>query len=214
MKKRIAVTQRIDIAPVIMERRDCLDQRWTHLLESMGLLLIPVPNTLKDVEAWAVELGVTGIILSGGNDLASLPNPLNPAPERDETERRLLCLASTQGIPLLAVCRGFQLLNETGGGSLCRREGHSGTGHPILHSGHPSRFFGEVQSRHVDSYHNFCIRLQDLAADLVPMFLDPAGLVEGAEHRSLQIAGIMWHPERDETVSPEDVSLIRRIFSL
>jgi putative glutamine amidotransferase len=213
MKKRIAVTQRIDIAPAIMERRDCLDQRWTRLLESMDLLLIPVPNTLKDVEAWVVDLGVSGIILSGGNDLASLPNPRNPAPERDETERRLLRMAS-QDIPLLAVCRGFQLLNVAEGGSLCLGEGHSGTGHPILHSGHPSRFFREVQSRQVDSYHNYCIRPQDLASDLIPMYLDPAGLVEGAEHRTLQIAGIMWHPERDETVSPEDISLIRRIFSL
>ena len=42
----VAVSQRVDTYPKRNEQRDALDQRLTKLLISIGLLPIPVPNSL------------------------------------------------------------------------------------------------------------------------------------------------------------------------
>ena len=52
-----------------------------------------------------------GFILSGGNDLSSLSNSKNISFERDKTEFALLQYANDQSIPVLGVCRGFQIMN-------------------------------------------------------------------------------------------------------
>ncbi|WP_152363881.1 gamma-glutamyl-gamma-aminobutyrate hydrolase family protein [Microlunatus speluncae] len=66
-----------------------------------------------------------GLIIAGGADVApelygAVRDPATgPArPDRDESERTLINTAFEVGLPLLAVCRGMQLLNVVRGGTL------------------------------------------------------------------------------------------------
>ena len=69
--------------------------------------------------------GLDGLLLTGGGDLApskygETPHPTVEAaePGRDDFELGLVALARQRGLPILAICRGVQVLNVACGGSL------------------------------------------------------------------------------------------------
>lgn len=101
--KLIFVTQRIDEAVSYAERRDALDQRWAVLLEKLGCAALPVPNHPKTAAALLERVRPDGILLTGGNDPASCGGN---APERDETDARLIEYSLDRSVPLFGVCRG------------------------------------------------------------------------------------------------------------
>ncbi|MCK4305504.1 MAG: gamma-glutamyl-gamma-aminobutyrate hydrolase family protein [Candidatus Eisenbacteria sp.] len=70
-------------------------------------------------------LALDGLCLAGGGDLdpsyfgqEKHPNCGEPEPERDAMEMTLLSLARNAEIPILAICRGIQVLNAAWGGTL------------------------------------------------------------------------------------------------
>ena len=69
---RIGITQRVEELQERGERRDCLDQEWARLLEGAGCIGVAIPNRSSDVRSFIGELGLKGVILSGGNDLATM----------------------------------------------------------------------------------------------------------------------------------------------
>ena len=69
--------------------------------------------------------GVDGLLLTGGDDVAPTRYGEDAhatvtvvAPERDEFEISLVQEARTRHLPIFAICRGLQVLNVAGGGSL------------------------------------------------------------------------------------------------
>ena len=69
--------------------------------------------------------GLDGLMLTGGGDLApstygETPHPTLEAaePGRDDFELGLVALARQRGLPILAICRGVQVLNVAYGGTL------------------------------------------------------------------------------------------------
>ena len=84
------------------------------------ILLPPVPSTVPDVLA-----RVDGLLLTGGPDIdpGRYGAPRDPATQparvaRDEAELAALAAAERNGLPVLAICRGAQLLNVSRGGTL------------------------------------------------------------------------------------------------
>jgi putative glutamine amidotransferase len=85
-------------------------------------LVIPV---LDPRCADAVLEGVDALVMSGGGDVDPRRYGQRPVPEvygvderRDEWELELARVALARGVPLLAVCRGAQVLNVAFGGTL------------------------------------------------------------------------------------------------
>ena len=69
--------------------------------------------------------GISGVLLSGGEDVApsrygESPHPtvVDVDPARDAFEIDLIAAARARGVPILAICRGIQVLNVAGGGTL------------------------------------------------------------------------------------------------
>jgi putative glutamine amidotransferase len=157
-----------------------------------------------------------GVIFSGGGDLdpelyGADPHDETDEPreERDAAELRLLEAALDRDMPVLAICRGSQLLNVARGGDLVQHlpetVGHEQHRHdPGSFSDHDvkvaagSRLGGllgdraPVKSHHHQGYGRIGSGLREVA-------WAEDGVVEGLEDTDKRFAlGVLWHPEEGE----------------
>ena len=223
---RIGVTQRVSVIEDYGERRDCLDQAWTTLLESLGHEPIPLPNTPGDPETYLDSLGIAGLVLTGGNDLAHREDAQTAAPERDAFETAAIEWARDRDVPILGVCRGLQLLTVHFGGRLRTVEGHVAVDHGLeaaagidavagsawLPDALPELLRDGSARSTVNSYHDYAIDPDGLADPMQALATAPDGTVELASHRAEPIVGVMWHPERDSPAADLDRQLFARLF--
>ena len=198
--KIVGITQRVVVDPKHGERRDALDQRWPEFLAAVGVLGAPLPNRPELAVRLASELNVAGLILTGGNDLATYGGD---APERDATEAALVEWARGRSTPLMGVCRGMQVILHGFGAPLERAGGHVTPSHSVLVDGEP---------RNVNSYHNF------VAKKAVPMLrvwgTAGDGSIEAIRHDREPILGVMWHPERVDPFETRDLAMFRAFFGV
>ena len=173
-----------------------------------------VPPAADDVETTLDTLD--GVLFSGGNDLEPStygqdphPQTTGTRPERDSGELALLTGALGRDMPVLAVCRGSQVLNVALGGDLVQHlpdvvgdEKHKHT--PGAFADHDVRveresklgeLLGErapVKSHHHQGFGNVGDGLREVAwAD--------DGTVEALEDPERRFAvGVLWHPEAGE----------------
>jgi putative glutamine amidotransferase len=206
---RIGLSQRVEVVERYGERRDCLDQEWTRLIAALGYLPVPLPNCLDDVDGLLSTLQLSGVILTGGNDLSHLQGARHTAPERDRFEHRLLGLCTQAKIPVLGVCRGMQMLVCESGGRLSASQGHVGVRHPVRVD--PTAGLPLTDRQAVNSFHNFGVQAPDVGANLRAAATADDGSVEAVAHEHLPWWGIMWHPERSPS-NPEDAAFIRWVF--
>jgi putative glutamine amidotransferase len=198
--KLVAVTQRVSLAPSHAERRDCLDQAWPAFLGACGLLCVPLPNDAAVALALCDTLPISGLVLTGGNDLAAVGGD---APERDATELAVLEATLARGLPVLGVCRGMQLIQHRASVPLRRVEGHVTARQDILIDGEPAE---------TNSYHNF--GATESRPPLETWAVAADGVVKAVRDRERALTGIMWHPERQSPFSPRDIALVRRMFGV
>jgi gamma-glutamyl-gamma-aminobutyrate hydrolase PuuD len=187
---------------------------YVQAIERAGGRALIVPPNEDGVEETLDALD--GLLLSGGSDLdPSLygadphAETLNVRPERDRAELALLEAALARDLPVLAVCRGSQVLNVARGGNLVQHlpetlgnEAHRET--PGVFSEHPvqvdpdSRLGGilgssvDVKSHHHQGYGEVGEGLRVVArAD--------DGTIEALEDPERRFAvGVLWHPEAGE----------------
>lgn len=159
-----------------------------------------------------------GLVLGGGGDIhpdlygADPGDPLigGVNRHRDDNELAALGAARASGLPILAICRGAQLVNVAYGGTLIPdlvrdTPTHEGHRHGELALARPvhtvqveeattlARWLERAGEVGVNSQHH-----QGLAR-LAPGFrvsaLTPSGLIEAYESRDGDLVGIQWHPE-------------------
>jgi gamma-glutamyl-gamma-aminobutyrate hydrolase PuuD len=198
--KAVGITQRVTVVAPHGERRDCLDQAWTKFLVACGLLPVLLPNVTETALALCEGVGVSGVVLTGGNDPAVLGGD---APERDAVENAVLDWAAARGLPVLGVCRGMQVIQLRFHIPLHRVEGHVAARQVIQIDG---------QRKEVNSYHHFGAIDSRPPLDVWAMADD--GVVKAVRHSSEPITGIMWHPERFAPFLPADVALFREFFGV
>lgn len=205
---RVGLTQRVETVEAYEERRDCLDQRWGPLMESYGVLPVPLFNRTDDVEAYVRRLNLDGVVLTGGNDLEDAEGATDMAPERDRFERALLDVAIDRRLPVVGVCRGLQLINVYCGGSVRSIEGHVAVRHDLDIDVGRALLADIPDHVTVNSYHRFGVPADAVGDDLAVVGRAPDGTVEWAEHRNHPITGVMWHPERDSPTASLDERII------
>lgn len=161
--------------------------------------------------------GVDGLLIPGGPDVDPRlygerrgAATQRPNVRRDEHELSLLRAALERGLPVLAVCRGHELLNVAQGGSLLQdvaedshrwHDDDSSRWHEIrIERG--SRLAGIYDGAgelRVNSRHHQAVTPDRLAASLRPVAYSPDGLVEAVESEAHRwVLGVQWHPERPE----------------
>ena len=150
-----------------------------------------------------------GILLTGGTDIDPAryghdPSPelFAPEPERDAFELALLDAAAELRRPLLGICRGFQMLNVHGGGTLNQHvpsharfdRASNAAAHEVAFTPGSlmTSFYGSSQK--VNSLHHQT--LDSLASDYTATgWADDGATVEAIESESRPWVGVQWHPE-------------------
>jgi putative glutamine amidotransferase len=154
-----------------------------------------------------------GLIFSGGNDMEpgvygadphTATNGTNP--ERDLGELALLTAALERDLPVLAICRGFEVLNIARGGDLVQHlpdvvghEEHRETLGEFSEHGvrvDPSSRIGEVRGPVMSHHHQGIGKIGDGLREVA--WADD-GTVEGIEDPEKPfVVGVLWHPEAGE----------------
>ena len=212
---RIGLTQRVVSDAKTGERRDALDQKWVTLLTGLGLTPVPLGNMPTDAKTYLSSLGLSGVILTGGNDLALLENPVNAAPERDAFEASVLAFCLENNLPALGVCRGMQMMNVYFGGDVQALIGHVATRHrvEVLEDKTANTVFASDKTFEVNSYHNYGIVPQAMAPDFLPWVrCVEDNSIEAFADTTKRMFGMMWHPEREEPFKKQDLALLRFCF--
>lgn len=232
---RLGLTQRVEVVEAYGERRDCLDQAWTELLEGWGYTPVPLATTVETPREYLDQFDLDGVILTSGNDLTHLDDAANPAPERDAFERAAVAWALDWGVPVLGVCRGLELLNHYFGGSLGSVDDHVDTIHSVsfgsdswieaqLGQSTPETSSAETESKprldrvewpnkiDVNSYHDYGIFEDAVGDELVAVGTAPDDTIECLIHPDHLVVGIMWHPERETPTTDFDRQLFAALF--
>jgi putative glutamine amidotransferase len=167
--------------------------------------------------------GVSGLLLTGGDDVApgrygETPHPtVEEDPARDEFEIALVADVRRRNLPLLAICRGIQVLNVAAGGTLVQdipsqvqgALNHNWTVPPhqpydlaheiwiekdsLLATLMGERLVGsdtcEVNSRHHQA-------VKQVAPGFRVTATAPDGVIEAIEDPAARFClGVQWHPE-------------------
>lgn len=207
--KNIAITQRLIENEGYREIRDALDVRWAEFFKKIGCLPIILPS-YHDFVPYFKSFRISGIILSGGNDLSLLSdNELSK--KRDDFEKRLIKFGISKGIPILGICRGMQIIADYFGCDFKKVQGHAGTEHKLVVSDR-SRFKDNLKKiKSVNSYHNYGI--DNISRNLIISVKSDDGIIEAIEHKKYNIFGQMWHSERKGLFCREELKIIKRFFA-
>lgn len=196
--KKIIYTQRVEFIQSYGEHRDCCDQMIPLFLERCGFIPIPIMNCPDIVESFVQSVLANGIFFTGGNDLSKYGGD---APERDETERRLLKISIQKNIPLFGICRGMQFIMDYFGSSLEKVDGHVKMNHRVK---------GNIFRDRVNSYHK--MGAFKVNRPLITLGKAEDGVIEAVQHEKYSMAGIMWHPEREKGFSQKDINIIKKFY--
>ena len=163
--------------------------------------------------------GLDGLLVPGGYDVDPArygEEPLDTtvvadSAAQDQFEADMLAAAIELGIPVLAICRGFQLLNVERGGSLIQDlpadSPHRNSVHEVrVEPGSALASVLGASALPVSSYHHQAV--DRVGEGLRVVGRAPDGVVEALEHESAELIAVQWHPE---DTSEED-SLQQSLF--
>ena len=226
----VAVTA--SIRPEGDTRRVRLTAAYVTALERAGLIPLIVPPLSSAEAAASVLDSVAGLVLTGGEDVDPArygekrhEKVVSVNAARDATEAALVEEARARGTPVLAICRGIQILNVALGGSLVQdiptqcestidhdEEGaRTSRSHDI--SIEPGSLIAKaVGTEHcsVNSFHHQSVKR--VADGMRVTARSPDGIIEGIESTDEDwwAMGVQWHPEEmTESAEPWDRGLFK-----
>jgi putative glutamine amidotransferase len=208
----IAVSAAVEVLPTAFGEVDCtrLTTAYTDALYAAGgrPVILPVvarpPAELLD--------GFAGLVLSGGGDIDPAMYGQAPDPtvygirrDRDEFEAALYREAIDRQIPILAICRGMQLVNILRGGTLHQQISEDARhwqtrppeepNHEIVVTPHSrlARILHGHAEGEVNSYHHQCIGRIGTGLRITAR---TGNVIEAVEADDADLIAVQWHPEQ------------------
>ncbi len=197
--------------------RAYVNASYLRAVEGAGGIPVLLPPYLSEQARRALWERLDGVLLTGGGDIdpARFNEPAHPTVAdvstlRDALEIDVVERALGDGIPLLAICRGLQVLNVALGGTLYQDLPADSPSH-VVHSQkeprdqatHAVKVMGEgtrlasivgVPEIEVNSFHHQAIKR--LAGGLKDVAWAPDGIIEAVEMEGDQfVLAVQWHPE-------------------
>jgi putative glutamine amidotransferase len=167
-----------------------------------------------------------GVLLPGGGDLAAYwtgqedhPSLYDLDEEQDAFDLAVARVCLDSGIPLLAVCRGLQVVNAVRGGTVVQDmdeaygelRHHRHRRHTITVEA--GSLLADVVGPVVEAscYHHQC--LADLGKGLEVVARSEEGVIEGVEipEATGWFLGVQWHPEDTWSTDPRQRELFRAL---
>ncbi|MDQ1513409.1 MAG: putative glutamine amidotransferase [Microbacteriaceae bacterium] len=201
------------------ERYGLVPETYLTAVERAGGVPVLLPPQPTGPSVGRVLDAVDALVISGGADVdparygaAAHPRTDHPRPERDAWESALVLAALDRDLPVLAICRGVQLLNVALGGSLHQHVpeltatshgGAAGVFARVEVAVEPASRLGRLLGRGggrlaVHCHHHQAIDRAGRGLVVVARTAD--GLVEAVESPDHSFAvGVQWHPEQDRT---------------
>jgi len=198
-----------------------VNEGYTGGIEKAGGVpaVLPPTGDFKTLEAWLGR--VDGLLLTGGGDLDPVwmgEEPIEAlgtiVPERDQAEIQLTRLALRKDTPILAVCRGIQVLAVAVGGSIYQ-DLASQKPEVLKHFQKAPRWYpthavelfpGSLLGRclkgktvtqgmlRVNSFHHQAVK--EVCAPFVVTARARDGVIEAIESTTHTfVVGVQWHPE-------------------
>ena len=209
-----------------------LTAAYVSALESAGLIPLIVPPLSGADAASAVLDSVAGLVLTGGEDVDPArygekrhEKVLSVSAARDTTETALIKAAQERGMPVLAICRGIQILNVALGGSLVQdiasqcetkiEHDESSARNSRTHqvSVEPGSLIAKAMGTEhltVNSFHHQSVKR--VADGMRATAWSPDGIIEGLESTddNWWVMAVQWHPEEmTESAEPWDRGLFK-----
>ena len=207
--------------------RQGVNSAYVQSVLQSGAIPVILPPAIGAARAAGALEGIDALLLSGGEDVDPAWYHAEPSPalgdvdrERDLFELALFAAARQRNLPILGICRGFQLINVAMGGTLWQHlpgerpsaiahdsgAGRSARSHGVsIASGSRTASVLGRTELDVNSFHHQGIR--DLAPSLTATGWAPDGLVEAVEGEAEApwLLAVQWHPEEltGDAASPD-----------
>ena len=194
-----------------------VNDAYVRALQAAGLVPLIVPPSLEEDEVRALVHGVAGIVLTGGEDVdpgmygaERHPATQTPHTGRDATERALVIAARDARRPILAICRGIQMLNIALGGTLVQdlpterpgtiRHARADAADQRVHGitvQAGSRLAAALGTKQFDANSMHHQAVDRIAETLRATAHASDGIIEGVEAANADwwVLGVQWHPE-------------------
>ncbi|MEX0693493.1 MAG: type 1 glutamine amidotransferase [Rhodospirillales bacterium] len=152
-----------------------------------------------------------GLIIGGGDDIAAtlydgeLSVDVRVDPGRDDIEMRALKTADENGLPVLGICRGAQIMNVYYGGTLHAEIGTVYRDAPQIRTVLPRKCVNiqpgtrlakllKIEQCSVNSLHHQAV--DKLGDGFAVAARDAYGMIQGIERTGTRfLLGVQWHPE-------------------
>lgn len=165
-----------------------LNHEWYEFAEKNKINLIIV-NNKKELDK-IFKIKIHGLILSGGNDLTKIKkNTINSLREKNEEE--IVKFIIKKKLPIIGVCKGFQLFSKICGSSIIKINNHQSKNHTVI-----IRNNGLLNKKSINtnSFHKYGIK--DLPKEFEIVGVTKDNYIEIALNKKKKFLGLMFHPER------------------
>ena len=200
----------------VVSSRRLLEAVWAAGGDPITFLPVPNPN-------WAERLeGIQGVLIPGGGDINPKWYGEEPNTQelygvddlQDENDFSIAKYALDNSFPVLAICRGFQLINVLKGGSLVQHmdKDHRNFIHTVTIDKDLEGLGLTTNTLESSCFHHQSIKT--LGDGLQVLARAAEGHVEAFKIEAKAWAyGVQWHPEDNYKTNPQQMELFSKFVS-